>query len=445
MGSFPEEFVWGVSTSAYQIEGAAREDGRGESIWDTFSREEDRVAGGDTGDVACDHYHRYGSDIEVLKQLGVDAYRFSVSWPRVLPEGKGRVNRKGLDFYDRLVDGLLEAGVAPWVCLYHWDLPQALEDSGGWLDRDTAWYFADYAETVADSLGDRVDRFLLMNEPNVHALLGYLLGIHAPGRHSIGEFAAAAHHLNLATGLGYERLRHMGDWQLSTILNLEPVHAGREGDEHEEVSSLFDAFRNRVCLDPLLKGEYPAQLAPMLEAVVRDGDMQQIRREMDFLGLNLYGRSRVILDPGSLVGVRELGPPEGAQRTHMGWEVYPQAMYEQLLELRDKYGNPPVVITENGAAFEDRPDATGNVEDAERTAYLAAYLEQVARAREAGADVRGYFAWTLLDNFEWAEGYGKRFGLVRVDFETQERIPKASFHWYRETIARNEPVAGSRG
>jgi beta-glucosidase len=436
MIEFPEEFIWGASTASYQIEGAVTEDGRGASIWDMFSHTAGRTNAGDTGDVACDHYHRYREDVRLMADLGLQAYRFSVAWPRIFPGGGGRSNRKGIDFYSRLVDTLLDHGVAPWVCLYHWDLPQAIEDRGGWTSRDTVHRFADYAETVADALGDRVENFLMINEPSVVALLGHLLGVHAPGRTDMAAYAAATHHLNLAAGEGIRRLRQMGPWRLGTILNMEPVHGGGDPDNPEErrVVATYDAFRNRNYADPLLLGRYPEATEALLAPFVRDGDLETIRQPLDMLGLNLYTRARVSFDPGSLVGFRQLDPPAGAPRTAMNWEIYPRALYEQLIELKERYGNPPVFVTENGAAFADAPDQRGAVSDPRRVRFLAGYLRALHRALEEGADVRGYFVWSLMDNFEWAEGYAKRFGLVYVDYETQERLPKSSFHWYRQTI-----------
>jgi beta-glucosidase len=434
MVQFPEEFVWGVSTAAYQIEGAVREGGRGDSIWDTFSHTPGKTAGGDTGDVACDHYHRYREDVALMADLGVQAYRFSVAWPRIFPTGKGRPNRKGLDFYGRLVDALLERGIAPWVCFYHWDLPQALEDGGGWTVRDTVHRFSDYAEVVADHLGDRVRHFLMLNEPSIVALLGHLLGMHAPGRADISSYAAATHHLNLATGQTIARLRETGEWQLGTVLNLEPVHGQGDDEQARKVVALYDAFRNRNYADPLLFGRYPEVSSQLMQAHLRDGDLEAIRQPLDMLGLNLYGRVRVAPDEGSLFGFRQLDPPSGAPLTAMNWEVYPNALYEQLVELKERYGNPPVYITENGAAFADRTGPGGSVHDPRRIRYLARYLAAARRAMDEGADVRGYFVWSLLDNFEWAEGYDKRFGLVYVDYQTQKRTPKSSFEWYRQAI-----------
>jgi beta-glucosidase len=432
---FPPEFLWGASTAAYQIEGAVRADGRGVSIWDTFSHTPGKVANGDTGDVACDHYHRYPEDVALMRELGLGAYRFSSAWPRLFPEGRGRANPKGRDFYDRLVDEVLASGIAPWLCFYHWDLPQALQDKGGWANRDTVHYFLDYAAYAAETYGDRVQHFLMLNEPNVVALLGHLLGVHAPGRSDLAAFAATAHHLNLATGLGLSRLRAEGrGWQLGTVLNLQPVHPATDSEADGEAAAIFDAVWNRLYADPLLKGAYPERVRGMLEPYLQGGDLDAIHQPLDFLGLNLYTRMRVRADPGSLVGMSQAGPEPGAELTDMGWEVYPEALYEQLMDLKDTYGNPRVYVTENGAAYPDVPDARGRVEDAARVRYFEGYLAALLRARAAGANVQGYFVWSLLDNFEWAEGYAKRFGIIHVDYATQRRTPKRSYHWLQGVI-----------
>lgn len=434
MKEFSDDFLWGASTSAYQIEGAWNADGKGPSIWDTFTHTPGKVAAGHTGDVACDHYHRYREDVGLLAELGVDAYRFSVSWPRVQPAGKGPVNRKGIDFYDRLVDALLTEGIDPWCCLYHWDLPQALQDTGGWSDRDTTERFADYAEIVRDALGDRVHHFAMLNEPSVAALVGHLFGVHAPGLTDITTFGAVAHHLNLATGSSLERLRSSGDHSLGTILSLQPVHPRRDDEADRHAAQLFDAAWNRTFLDPLIKGAYPEMVAMMIEPFIQAGDMERIRQPLDWLGINLYSRQRVQADPQSFVGMKQADPPPGAEITDMGWEVVPDALFEQLIELREDYDNPPVYVTENGAAYAEPDTVEGSLDDAERVSYLQRHLLELHRALEAGVDVRGYFVWSLLDNFEWAEGYEKRFGLVHVDFETLERTPKRSFAWYADTI-----------
>ena len=437
MEAFPDGFLWGASTSAYQIEGAWNEDGKAPSIWDTFTHQEGNVTSGHTGDVACDHYHRYREDVALLAELGVGAYRFSVSWPRVQPSGRGAANRAGLDFYDRLLDELLDAEIDPWLCLYHWDLPQALQDSGGWTSRDTAHRFVDYVGLVLDALGDRVSHLAVLNEPSVVALVGHLFGLHAPGLTDITAYASCAHHLNLATGWGVDRARAHDGLQVGTILSLQPVHAESDAEEDGHAASLFDAAWNRAFLDPLFEGTYPDEIAAMMEPYVRDGDLGQIRRPIDWLGMNLYTRLRVEADPNSFVGMRQVEPPADVETTGMGWEVFPDALFEQLVDLRERYGNPPVYVTENGAAYPEPDRADGPIDDRDRISYLQRHLQEVHRAIEDGVDVRGYFVWSLLDNFEWAEGYEKRFGIVHVDFETQRRTPKRSYQWLREVIRAN--------
>lgn len=438
MPTFPKGFVWGASTAAYQIEGAVHEGGRGATTWDTFSHTPGKVANGDTGDVACDHVHRYREDVGLMADLGVGAYRFSVAWSRLFPEGRGRPNRSGVDFYDRLIDTLLEEGVAPWICPFHWDLPQALQDRGGWSARDTVHYFTDYVAFLAQAYGDRVGHFLLINEPNVYAFFGHLLGVHAPGVADVSAFAATTHHLNLATGQGIELLRSLGDWQLGTVLSLQPVHPADEDDERDQESAaLFDAVWNRNALDPLLRGSYPDLSHAMVEPYVVDGDLNRIRQPLDLLGVNYYTRFLVRADPSSLIGVGQVSAPADAETTALGWEVAPDGLRQQLLELKRDYGNPPVFVTENGAAFADEVTPAGSVVDSARVRYLERHLAALHGALEAGADVRGYFVWSLLDNFEWAEGYQRRFGIVHVDFATQERTPKASFDRFRQIIADN--------
>lgn len=437
MTEFPEGFLWGASTSAYQIEGAWNADGKGPSIWDTFAHTPGKIASGHTADVACDHYHRWAEDVALVADLGLDAYRFSVSWPRVQPTGRGAMNRAGLDFYERLVDALLAEGVQPWACLYHWDLPQALQDRGGWTERDTVQRFADYAERVMDVLGDRVRRVAILNEPSVVALVGHLFGVHAPGLTDVTAYAAATHHLNLATGMAVERLRGLGDFELGTILSLQPVHPKRDDDADRHAADLFDAAWNRAFLDPLVRGAYPDMLQLMIEPYLRDGDLDRIRRSLDWLGLNLYSRQRVEADPQSFVGMRQADPPPHAETTDMGWEVYPDALYEQLTELKEAYGNPPVYVTENGAAYPEPDEVDGELDDAARVSYLRRHLLEVQRALADGVDVRGYFVWSLMDNFEWAEGFEKRFGIVHVDFETLERTPKRSYRWYGDVVRTN--------
>src|SRR5680860_207612 len=438
MNRFPDGFVWGVSTSAYQIEGATTVGGRGESIWDRFTSVPGRVSDGSDGSIATDHYHRWEADLDLLAELGVGAYRFSVAWPRIQPDGRGRPSRAGLDFYDRIVDGLRARGIAPWLCLNHWDLPQALQDRGGWPNRDVASYFAAYAEHVALALGDRTEQLFMLNEPNVHAVMGYLFGLHAPGHSELGEFLAAVHHQNLATGLAALRLREVAPHaSLGTILNLQPVEAAERGEEHQAAAALVDAAYNRAALDPLLRGAYPEALAGMMSPYVQGDDLRHIATPLDLLGVNHYTRLYVRADPDGPAGLALASPPKGRKLTAMGWEVAPEALYRQLCELKTDYGNPALVITENGAAFDDRQGPRGAVDDRQRSAYLAAYLRAVAQACEEGCDVRGYFVWTLVDNFEWSFGFDRRFGLVQLERDSLKRTPKGSFDVYREIVANH--------
>lgn len=432
---FPSEFVWGAATASYQIEGAWNEDGKGQSIWDTFSHTSGKIYNGDTGDTACDHYHLYKKDVALMAELGLHAYRFSTAWTRIFPEGRGKPNRKGRDFYDALIDQLLDQEIDPWLCFYHWDLPQALQDKGGWQNRDMVYWFADYAAFVAEAYGDRVKHFLILNEPNVAALLGHMLGLHAPGKSDFMTFIAASHHFNLATGLVTERLRSLStEWQLGTVLNLQPVHPEKDTDEDMEAAELFHALMNRNVLDPLLKGQYPNETEAMLSSVVQDDDLRQIAQPLDFLGVNCYTRMLIKSDKKSPFSIAQASPPKGSELTAMNWEVYPKALYESLKNLQENYGNPRVFVTENGAAYKDELNARGEISDTARIRYLERHLEAVKEAMEEGANVSGYFVWSLLDNFEWAEGYAKRFGLIHVDYETQKRTPKQSFSWYQDVI-----------
>ncbi|NNG06016.1 MAG: beta-glucosidase [Inquilinus sp.] len=431
--AFPENFVWGASTSAYQIEGAVHEDGRGESIWDVFCRVPDAIRTGETGAIACDHYHLWHRDVALLRDLGVGAYRFSVAWPRIFPDGRGRPNAAGLDFYDRLVDALGEAGIDPWVCLYHWDLPQALERRDGWRNRDIAARFADYACTVANRLGDRVSYFLTLNEPSVTAWLGHATGEHAPGLAETDAFHAAIHHQNLAHGTAVDALRQENEgWKLGIVLSLAPTRPADDSQSALEAADMLDALWNGAFLDPIYHGRYPERVAPLVDRYVDSGDLERIARPLDLLGVNHYARLYARPDRAAVAGLAMGAAPAGAPTTSMGWEIDGGGLSETLLRLKDDYRNPPVFITENGAAFDDIPAEDGRVHDGDRIDYLREYIEAVASARTGGADVRGYFAWSLLDNFEWAEGYDRRFGLVHVDFETRDRTPKDSFRWYAE-------------
>jgi beta-glucosidase len=435
---FPAGFVWGASTSSYQIEGAVNADGRGPSIWDVFSHTPGKVKGGDTGDVACDHYHRWREDVEWLARGGFSAYRFSTAWPRILPAGEGAVEERGLDFYDRLVDGLLGRGVAPWLCLYHWDLPQALQDRGGWLHRDIAEKFADYARIVARRLGDRVKHWAMLNEPNVHALFGHGIGGHAPGLAGLSNMLAAIHHQNLAQGRALQALRaERAGLALGTVLSLQPARPSSERAADRAAAARFDAFWNGAVLDPLFAGAYPATMSADLAPLIVAGDLEAIRQPVDFLGVNYYAPMWIADAPGSLFGAWFGATPPGLRFTSFGWPIDASGLAETLIRLRDDYGNPNVYVTENGACYDDPPPAAdGTVHDEDRVAYLRDHLAAARGALAAGVRLGGYFVWSLLDNFEWAEGYSRRFGIISVDFATLTRTPKTSFAFLADAIRR---------
>ncbi|GAA2502558.1 GH1 family beta-glucosidase [Streptomyces gobitricini] len=447
--TFPAGFRWGTATAAYQIEGAADEDGRTPSIWDTFSRTPGKVRNGDTGDIAADHYHRMSEDVALMKDLGVTDYRFSVAWPRVQPTGRGPAVQKGLDFYRRLTDELLSADVRPVVTLYHWDLPQELEDAGGWPHRETAERFAEYAGLVADALGDRVATWTTLNEPWCAAFLGYASGVHAPGRTDAAASLRAAHHLNLAHGRAVQVLRGAlpSSAEVSLTLNLHAVRPLSDGEADRDAARRVDALGNRIFLDPVFHGRLPADLVRDTAALtdwsfVRDGDLEVIGAPVDSLGINYYSPTVVAAGtteapspwPGTEPHVRFVPAP--GPRTAMDWPVDAEGLYELLTRLRDELPGVPLMVTENGAAYDDYADPSGEVHDPERVAYLRGHLAAVHRALADGVDVRGYFLWSLLDNFEWAYGYGKRFGIVHVDFASQRRTPKDSARWYADVIAR---------
>lgn len=430
----PAGFRWGVSTAAYQIEGAAREDGRGLSIWDTHCLQKGRVQNGDTGDVACDHYHRYREDIALMRDLGVGAYRFSVSWPRVLPRGRGPVNQAGLDFYDRLVDEILAAGIEPWLCLYHWDLPQALDDLGGWPNRDSAGWFADYTALIARRLGDRVKHFATFNEPNVSTLFGYALGWNAPAQRDAAMFYRAAHHVNLAHGDALRVLRSLVPGAvLGAIHNRQPCHAASASEADGRAAAMLDACWNRIFADPQLLGAYPAEVAEGIDPWLQPGDMARISQGCDYFGLNHYSPIYARAADGVL-GFAWADPPADGPTTGVGWRIHPDAFRDTLIETHARY-RLPVFVLENGSGGSDAIAADGQVHDPGRVDYLRRYLGAMAEAMAQGADVRGYFVWSILDNFEWGSGYANRFGLVYVDYPTQARIPKDSFSWYRGLIA----------
>lgn len=463
---FPDGFLWGTATAAYQIEGAVHEDGRGPSIWDTFSHTPDTIHNGETGDVADDHYRRVAEDVALMAELGVPAYRFSIAWPRVVPTGSGAVNQAGVDFYSRLIDELLGKGISPLVTLYHWDLPQPLQDAGGWTNRESAARFAEYAALVGRSLGDRVPTFTTLNEPWCAAFLGYGSGVHAPGIQDTASSLSAAHHLNLAHGLATSALRSTlpAGGQVSITLNLAAVRAASDSPADQQAARHVDAVSNRIFLDPILRGGYPDELIDDLRhltdwSFIRDGDLSAINTGVDVLGVNYYTPTSVaaatpeivarsagdwVNDPQSASGPTPYpgtdlayAMPQAGPYTAMGWRIEPGALTELLLGVRRDYPDVPLMITENGAAFEDVVSADGAVHDPERIDYVRGHLRAVHAAIEAGADVRGYFLWSLMDNFEWAWGFSKRFGIVHVDYATLQRTPKDSALWYREMIAAN--------
>lgn len=437
--AFPADFVWGASTSSYQIEGAVEVDGRGQSIWDTFSHSPGRVKGGDTGDVACDHYRRWPEDIELLARGGFAAYRFSTAWPRILPAGSGAVEARGLDFYDRLVDGLVARGITPWLCLYHWDLPQQLQDLGGWVRRDIAEKFADYARVVVRRLGDRVKHWATFNEPNIHALFGYGLGDHAPGVKGLPNMLAAMHHQNLAHGRAVQALRaEAADLRVGMIVSLQRARASSDRPADRRATDRFDAMWNGACLEPQMTGAYPAPVAADFAPLIAAGDLALIQQPVDFIGVNYYSPMYVADAPQSLFGAWFGAAPPGMRFTAMGWPIDANALTEELILLSKRYGKPEFYIAENGACFDDSVAADGTVHDDDRTAYLREHLAAAQRALAAGVKLRGYFVWSLLDNFEWAEGYSRRFGIVRVDFASQKRTPKSSYRWLAEFIAQQK-------
>jgi len=449
MKRFPEGFVWGVATSSYQIEGAAFEDGRGESIWDRFARKPGAIVDGSNGDVACDHYRLSAADVDLMASLGMQAYRFSIAWPRILPQGQKRgVETRGLDFYDRLVDRLLQAKITPFATLYHWDLPQALQDKGGWPSRDTAHAFVDFADVVSRRLGDRVKHWITHNEPWCISVLGHAEGHHAPGHTSWPEALAAAHHLHLSHGLAVPILRQNAPGaEVGITLNLLPCEPASPSEADKIACRELDGTFNRWYLDPLFGRGYPEDIVQFHRQTgnlpegelpfVKPGDMDIIQRDIDFLGVNYY--SRGIVRSSRVPEASNLAPTVIAaeDKTDMGWEVYPEGLFSILRRVHTDYAPKCIYITENGAAFDTGPGPDGRVHDTRRRDFLQGHLNAARRACEEGIPLRGYFLWSLMDNYEWAYGYAKRFGVVWVDYETQKRIPKESATWYREVIRAN--------
>lgn len=450
---FPKGFYWGTATASYQIEGAWNEDGKGESIWDRFAHTPGKIKNGDTGDVACDSYHRWREDIALMRAMNLNSYRFSIAWPRIQPSGSGAANAKGIDYYSRLVDGLLEARIRPFVTLYHWDLPQALDDAGGWLTRDTADRFAEYVDLAARALGDRVTDWMLFNEPSVFTYSGYLIGEHAPGHKSLVDFLRASHVVNLAQGAGFRALKAARPTaRVGTAFNMSACEPATNSEEDKLAAERAHAITNTWFLEPALRGRYPDALAFLPETAMRiqSGDMEKTRVPLDFIGINLYYRT-IASAPGTIERVAHaqewLFPVnmDGGQqgpKTDIGWEVWPKAMYDMVMRITRDYNRPVIEITESGCSYNDGPNASGVIRDSRRIEYHREHLAAVARAMADGADVRGYHAWSLLDNFEWAEGYSQRFGLTYVDFKTQQRTLKDSGRWYAKVAAENRVGAG---
>ncbi|CAI8879596.1 GH1 family beta-glucosidase [Methylococcus capsulatus] len=440
---FPERFLWGVATSAYQVEGSPLADGAGPSNWHRFCRQPGRILNGDTGDTACDHYRRFREDVALMKALGLSAYRFSIAWSRIFPEGKGRTNWRGIAHYQALVETLLEHGIRPMATLHHWDLPAALEDLGGWANRDSAGWFADYAHTVIRALGNEIDLWATLNEPWVIMDAGYVSGVHPPGHRSLKDAPWVTHNLLRAHALAVQAFRADGRGQIGLVVNLEPKYALTDSRDDRAAAERAHAYMNRQYLDPVLHGAYPDELAeisalhwPSFESE----DLRLIQEPIDYLGINYYTRAVVRHDPsGGPLEVTAV-PQHGVEHTEMGWEVYPQGLKDVLAWVKARYGDIPLYITENGAAFADPEGENGRIDDTRRIAYYRSHLRALHEAIAQGVDVRGYFAWSLLDNFEWTYGYARRFGLVQVDPLTQRRIPKASAGFYAEVAQTNGAV-----
>lgn len=440
---FPKDFLWGVAASAYQIEGAYNEDGKGVSIWDRFTRWDGRVLNGDTGDVACDHYHRYKDDVELIKSLGIPCYGFTIAWTRILPTGSGAINQKGLDFYSRLVDELLNAGITPKATLFHWDLPQGLQDAGGWPNRVTADRFADFARVVFDHLGDRVKMWATHNEPWVSAFLGHAVGVHAPGICDYSQAYQAAHHILLSHGKAVQVFRQGGyEGTIGLILNLNGLIPASDDERDVAATQRVHDETHALFLDPVFKGVYPQALFDYIgphQPKVQADDLNIIRNSIDFLGLNHYNSDLVSYDLFGGLNKARLIPYSAAGwgRTEMNWGIHPMGLKKEVMYVKEKYGNPVLYLTENGCAAPDAPDENGFVNDWDRIRYIQAHMQALHEAIQEGANVHGYFVWSIFDNFEWERGYSRRFGLVRVDYETLQRIPKQSAYWYRDVIKRN--------
>jgi beta-glucosidase len=442
---FPQGFHWGTATASYQIEGAWQEDGKGESVWDRFAHTPGRIRDGQTGDRACDSYHRHREDVALMRAMNLTSYRFSIAWPRIQPEGRGAANAKGLDYYRRLVDDLLAAGIRPFPTLYHWDLPQALEDAGGWPNRDTAGRFADYAEIMLRALGDRVPSWMIFNEPSIFTVMGYLIGIHAPGRRSLDDTLRAGHTVNLAQGEAFRVIKAVRpDAVVGSAFNMSPCEPAGDSAADAAAAERWHSMVNYWYVLPALRGHYPEAFTaglPSARMGIRDGDLERVQAPLDFIGINLYTRTRVQAASGDPFGlgavpVGGMGGEDGP-KTDFGWEVWPKALYDMILRVTRDFDRPVIEVTENGCSYGDGPGEDGVIRDTRRVEYHRGFLSEVARAIQDGADVRGYHAWSLLDNFEWAEGFHQRFGLVWVDFATCERRIKESGRWFGRAAAEN--------
>lgn len=433
MTALPDDFIIGTSTASYQIEGAWQEDGKGESIWDRFSHTAGTIENDDHGDIACDHYHRWEADLDLMQQAGLQAYRFSVAWPRLFPQGTGAKNQAGFDWYDRLIDGCLARGIEPWPCFYHWDLPQALQDRGGWTSRDTAEAYADYAHAAAARFGDRAAKFVLFNEPGVFVSMGHLHGIHAPGLTDRRAYGAAMHHVNLATAWGAERVRDAAPGvEVGTTLAWAVFLPADEDSEADQTAATrADEHNNLAYADPLWGMGYPDTVRRTVDEFVRDGDLDQLPTKFDFLGINYYLRLFMTADATGSPMTTDV--PATQPRTEMGWEIWPDGLRASLARVAERYGPIPLYVTENGMAAPDsQRGSDGRIVDNDRIRYIHDHIASALQARDAGADVRGYFVWTFFDNFEWAKGNAMRFGIVETDYDTLERRPKASYDWYSE-------------
>ncbi len=440
---FPKNFLWGAATASYQIEGAFEADGKGKSIWDTFTHTPGKIKNNENGDIAVNHYNLFKDDVKLMADINMSAYRFSIAWTRIFPDGKGQVNQKGLDFYSKLIDELLENNIKPLVTLYHWDLPQNIQDEGGWSNRDTAKLFANYAYTIAKEYSDKINFISTFNEPAVFTIHGLVDGYMAPGISDMDHFTAAVHHVNLAHGLGLQAMRSNNkDLELGCVLNLSPCIPCSEKKEDVEGTKIYDMYWNRIFLDPMYKGKYPNKFMQTLDKYFQNDDLKIINQENNYIGLNHYQHTRVKSDPTYLLTARgAFGNEtpfnlEDVELTLMNWEVVPEAYYNQIMELKNDYNNPVIYLTENGCSYPDKIE-NGKINDEKRIEFYKKYLAAVKKSIDEGADVRGYMTWTLMDNFEWALGFEKRFGLIHVDFETLKRTPKESYYFYRDLINNN--------